>query len=81
MTKPTLPLIYETLKSINKSQGELKATLVSHTRQLIRIRAQLNDLHSGSLDRKSQFAEIGERLDRIEAKLHIHRDSEGAPKA
>ena len=65
-------LLYEILKSIQKTQGEIKTTLADHTRQLIRIREEINGLRSDDLRRENLQAQIDVRLDRIEARLEIH---------
>lgn len=65
-------LLYEILKSIQKAQGEIKTTLADHTRQLIRIREEINGLRSDDLRRENLQAQMDVRLDRIEARLEIH---------
>lgn len=70
MSEIDTALIYEILRSIQKSQSEIKATLVDHTRQFVRIREELNGLRSDDLRREVLQAQMDSRLQRIEA----HRD-------
>lgn len=45
MTGITNELICEMLKSLHTGQADIKLTLSDHTRQLSRVRAELNSLH------------------------------------
>lgn len=64
--------IYAIAKSIQTTQGEVEATLVDHTRQVIRIREEINGLRPDDLRRENLQAQMDVRLDRIEARLDTH---------
>jgi hypothetical protein len=51
MTQITNELIYEILKQLQTGLAEIKTTLADHTRQLIRVREDINSLRSDDLRR------------------------------
>jgi hypothetical protein len=53
MAEVTNELIYEVLKQLQAGQTEIKATLSDHTRQLLRIREDINNLRSDDLRREA----------------------------
>ena len=65
MPQITNELIYEILKQLQSGLTDVKATLADHTRQLIRIREDINALRSDDLRRESVQAQMDLRLDRI----------------
>jgi hypothetical protein len=68
----TNELIYEVLKQLQGGQAEIKAVLADHTRQLIRIREDINNLRSDDLRREAMQAQMDVRLERIETRINIH---------
>ena len=58
----TNELLYEVLKQIQGGQAEIKAVLSDHTRQLIRIREDINNLRSDDLRREAMQAQMDVRL-------------------
>lgn len=71
MPQITNELIYEILKSLQAGQAEMKATLTDHTRQLIRVREEINALRGDDLRRESIQAQMDARLQRIENRLDL----------
>lgn len=71
MAEITNDLLYEILKSLQAGQAEIKATLADHTRQLIRIREDINALRGDDLRRESIQAQMDTRLQRIETRLDL----------
>ncbi|MBJ7532972.1 hypothetical protein JDN40_02430 [Rhodomicrobium vannielii ATCC 17100] len=65
-------LIYEILKQLQSGQAEIKSTLADHTRQLIRIREDINTLRGDDLRRESAQAQMDVRLERIESRLNLN---------
>lgn len=53
MTDVTNDLIFEVLKHLQAGQEEIKATLADHTRQLIRVREDINSLRGDDLRREA----------------------------
>ena len=72
MVEITNELIYEVLKRLQAGQADIKNVLTEHTRQLIKIREDINNLRSDDLRREALQAQIDLRLDRIEARLDLH---------
>jgi hypothetical protein len=67
----TNELLYEVLKSIQAGQAEIKTTLADHTRQLLRIREDINALRGDDLRRETMQAQMDVRLERIETRLNL----------
>ena len=67
----TNELLYEVLKSIQAGQVEIKTTLADHTRQLLRIREDINALRGDDLRRETMQAQMDVRLERIETRLNL----------
>jgi len=72
MTAVTNELIYEILKLLQAGQAEIKATLADHTRQLIRVREDINGLRGDDLRRETLQAQMDTRLQRIETRLSLN---------
>jgi hypothetical protein len=68
----TNELLYEILKQLQSGQAEIKAVLADHTRQLLRIREDINNLRSDDLRREAMQAQMDVRLERIETRINIH---------
>ena len=64
-------LLYEILKTIQSGQAELKAALADQSRQLIKIREEINSLRGDDLRREALQAQMDVRLDRIEHRLNL----------
>lgn len=64
-------LIIEILKSIQGAVAEVRATQADHTRQLLRIREDINGLRGDDLRRETMQAQMDSRLDRIEVRLNL----------
>jgi hypothetical protein len=71
MSQITNELMLEILKSLQSGQTEIKAVLADHTRQLIRIREDINALRGDDLRRESIQAQMDARLQRIETRLDL----------
>ena len=71
MTEITNNLLYEVLKALQAGQAELKLTLADHTRQLIRIREDINALRGDDLRQETMQAQMDTRLERIERRLNL----------
>lgn len=67
----TPELIYEILKKLQDGQARILEILADHSRQLIRVREDINGLRSDDLRRETMQAQIDMRLDRIEARLNL----------
>jgi hypothetical protein len=63
--------MYEVLKQIQAGQVEIKGILNDHTRQLIRIREDINSLRSDDLRHEALQAQMDTRLQRIETSLEL----------
>jgi hypothetical protein len=68
----TNELMYEILKQLQAGQAEIKAVLADHTRQLIRVREDINNLRGDDLRRESLQTQMDVRLERIETRLNIN---------
>jgi chromosome segregation ATPase len=64
-------LMYEVLKSIQAAVAEIKATQADHTRQLLRIRDDINSLRSDDLRIETLQTNMDMRLERIERRLNL----------
>jgi hypothetical protein len=71
MTEITSQLIYEILRSIQTTLAEMKAGQADHTRQLLRIRDDINGLRGDDLRLESLQATMDARLERIERRLNL----------
>lgn len=71
MVEVTNELIYEVLKSLQAGQADIKATQADHTRQLIRLREEVNGLRGDDLRRETLQAQMDSRLERIEIRLNL----------
>lgn len=71
MVEVTNELIYEILKSLQAGQADIKATQADHTRQLIRLREEVNGLRGDDLRRETLQAQMDSRLERIEIRLNL----------
>ena len=58
MTEITNQLIYEVLKQLQAGQAEIKAILTDHTRQIIRVREEINALRGDDLRRETLQAQM-----------------------
>jgi hypothetical protein len=67
----TNELIYEVLKQLQAGQAEMKVALADHTRQLIRIREDINNLRGDDLRLETLHAQMDVRLERIEKRLNL----------
>lgn len=63
--------IFQSLQNLQAGQAEIKATLADHTRQLIRVREDINALRGDDLRRESLQAQMDTRLQRIENRLDL----------
>jgi hypothetical protein len=72
MTEITNQLLYEVLKHLQTGQADIKSALADHTRQLIKIREDINNLRSDDLRREALQAQIDVRLNRIETRLNLN---------
>ncbi len=70
-TNVTSELIYEVLEQLQAGQAEIKATLTDHTRQLIRIREDINALRGDDLRREAMQAQMDVRLERMERHISL----------
>jgi hypothetical protein len=52
-------------------QAEIKGILADHTRQLIRVREDINSLRGDDLRRETLQAQMDTRLQRIETRLNL----------
>jgi len=71
MTEITNQLVYKALKQLQTGQTAIKATLADHTRQLIRVREDINALRGDDLRRETLQAQMDSRLQRIETRLNL----------
>jgi hypothetical protein len=72
MAEITLELMYEVLKKLQDGQARIIDTQADHTRQMLRMREDINNLRSDDLRRETMQAQIDIRLDRIEGRLNLH---------
>jgi hypothetical protein len=71
MPQITNELIYEVLKQLQAWQDEINGMLSDHTRQLIRVREDINSLRCDDLRRETLQAQMDTRLQRIETRLNL----------
>jgi len=71
MPQITNELIYKILKHLQTGQAEIKSVLAEHTRQMIKIREDINDLRGDDLRYESVQAQMMNRLERIESRLNL----------
>lgn len=71
MPDVTNELIYEILKKLQDGQTKILEALGDHTRQLIRVREDINNLRGDDLRRENLQAQMDHRLDRIETRLNL----------
>jgi hypothetical protein len=71
MDEITTELMYEILKSTQATVTEIKATQTDHSRQLLRIREDINSLRSDNLRIETMHAAMDTRLQRIERRLNL----------
>ena len=64
-------LLYEILKTIQSGQAELKAALADQSRQLIKIREEINSLRGDDLRREALQAQMDVRRDRSEHRINL----------
>lgn len=74
----TNELLYEVLKDIQARLASVELTLAAHTRQLIRVREDINSvrddingLRGGDLRRETMQVQMDHRLQRIEKRLNL----------
>jgi hypothetical protein len=72
MAEITLELMYEVLKKIQEGQARMIDTQADHTRQLLRIREDINNLRSDDLRRETVQVQMDLRLERMETRLNLH---------
>ena len=60
------------LKKLQEGQAHIINTLTDHTRQLLRLREDINNLRSDDLRRETMQAQMDMRLERIETRLNLH---------
>jgi hypothetical protein len=70
--KVTLELMYEVLKKLQEAQARVIDTQADHTRQLIRVREDINNLRGDDLRRETLQAQMDTWLERIEIRLNLH---------
>ena len=78
MAEITNELIYEILRQLQSGMAEVKAALDDHTRQLLRIREDINNvrddingLRGDDLRIETMQAHMNTRLERIESRLNL----------
>jgi septation ring formation regulator EzrA len=78
MPQITNELIYEILKKLQTDVAELKTTLTDHTRQLLRIREDINsvredinNLRRDDVRQETMQVQMDTRLERIERRLNL----------
>lgn len=67
----TKELIYEGLKQLQSDMASVESTLAGHTRQLIRVREDINGLRMDDLRRETMQVQMDIRLQRIEKRLDL----------
>ena len=72
MTEITNELMYGILKQIQATLAEVKSAQLEHSRQLIRVREDINALRGDDLRRETLQAQMDVRLERIETRLSLH---------
>lgn len=71
-TEITNELMYDILKQIQATLAEVKSAQREHSRQLIRVREDINALRGDDLRRETLQAQMDVRLERIETRLRLH---------
>jgi hypothetical protein len=71
MTEELENLVLEQLRAVRGDLGQIKDTLADHSRQFIRVRADIHDLQGDILRHDENFARLELRLDRIEKRLGL----------
>ena len=71
MAEITNELMYGVLRQIQTTLAEIKATQVEHSRQLIRVREDINSLRGDDLRLETMQAQMDTRLERIEKRLNL----------
>ena len=64
--------MYDILKQIQATLAEVKSAQREHSRQLIRVREDINALRGDDLRRETLQAQMDVRLERIETRLRLH---------
>jgi hypothetical protein len=72
MAEFSLELMQGTLRQIQATLAEIKATQADHSRQLIRVREDINSLRGDDLRREVLQAQMDTRLERIEVRLNLN---------
>jgi len=72
MAQITNELSYEILKQLQASLADVKAILLDHSRQFIRVREDINSLRGDDLRRETLQAQMDTRLQRIESRLNLN---------
>ena len=67
----TNELLYEILKQLQIDVADVKRMLTDHTRQLIGIRQDINNLRGDDLRRETIQTQMDVRLERIENRLNL----------
>jgi septation ring formation regulator EzrA len=78
MAEITNELIYEILRQLQAGQAEVRAILADHTRQLLRVREEINNvrddvngLRGDDLRIETMQSNMDARLERIERRLNL----------
>jgi hypothetical protein len=72
MTDISNELMLAVLKQIQATLAEIKMAQLDHSRQLIRVREDINSLRGDDLRRETLQAQMDTRLERIETRLDLH---------
>jgi hypothetical protein len=72
MAAITLELMYEVLKKIQEGQARMIDVQADQTRQLLRLREDINNLRGDDLRRETIQVQMDTRLERIETRLNLH---------
>jgi hypothetical protein len=72
MTDISNELMLGVLKQIQATLAEIKAAQLDHSRQLIRVREDINSLRGDDLRRETLQTQMDTRLERIETRLDLH---------
>jgi hypothetical protein len=68
----TNELIFEVLKQLQAGQARIIENQADHSRQIIQVRQDINNLRGDDLRRETMQAQMDTRLDRIETRLNLH---------
>jgi hypothetical protein len=71
MTEITNELVYEVLKAVQGRVDSMDKTLKDVAHGQIRIREDLNNFHRDTIRLEAQFADVTNRLERIETRLNL----------